>query len=166
MASTIAAQPDHPSAEPDRRQRWLVIGGGLALVALLGLGYGFWPQARAAVTVTGAYIREPASADVASGYFTVHNGTGHAVTLTAVHTDASTHAHVMTERAGTMSDSTLEVPAHSTATLTPGSSHLMLEHPSGLTTGAVIAVMLMFSDSSSVTLDVPVLGLLDPAPSG
>src|SRR5436309_2454639 len=55
-----------------------------------------------ALTVTGAYVREPANPNVAAGYFTIRNDGGTGDTLTAVTSDASPNTDLHDERGGTM----------------------------------------------------------------
>ena len=82
------------------------VAAAIAAVGFAGLIRGAVPQAVGGglggaatdpIVVSGAYVREPASPDVAAAYFTVYNTTGTDDTLTSVATGAGQSAAVMTE---------------------------------------------------------------------
>lgn len=88
------------------------------------------------------------------------------LTLTSISSDAARSAHVMTEHDGAMTELALSIPAHGSSVLKPDAAHLMLESPRALTEGETVHLTLTFDDGTTVPVDAPVIGLLDPAPTG
>ena len=147
------------------RRGWLTAGLIVAFFAVGALLYSLASGHQGGeITVSGQYVREPASPDVAAAYFTITNHNSHAVTLTSVRTPAAGSAQVMTDEGGAMTDTALTVPAHGSRTLRPDGAHLMLERPKGVTKGATIRLALSFDDGTRVPVDVKVIGVLDPVP--
>lgn len=121
--------------------------------------------------ITGAYIPQPASPDVAAAYFTVTDvGSTGDVLLSATSKPAS-QASLMQESetgadAGTMTDIAggLSVPANGAVELGPGGYHLMLNNPvSALKQGQTVVLALRFKYAGTVTIKVPVTSLLSDA---
>ena len=137
--------------------------GVLAAVLLVGRGGdGAAAQGRAGdLTVTGGYVREPASPDTAAGYLTVRNDGAQPDTLRSITTSAATSVMVMAEFAdGTMSDSgPIVVPAHGSVDLTPGRQHLMLDAPrtADVHTGGTVRLQLVFDRAGPMSVDLPVV---------
>jgi periplasmic copper chaperone A len=149
-----------------------VLAAAVAVVGFAALIRGAVPQAVGGglggaatdpIVVSGAYVREPASPDVAAAYFTVYNTTGTDDTLTSVATGAGESASVMTEDAsGGMQESAagLRIPAHSSVTLKPGKGHVMIEHLVGaLRPGQYVNLELDFANAGPVNVSAPVIAI-------
>lgn len=160
------------------RVRVSAVAAGLVAVAgLAGLIRGAVPQTPAPVAggaatepivVSGAYVREPASPDVAAAYFTVHNTTGADDTLTGVVTGAGQDAVVHSDVNGsmTLTASGLRIPPHSSVTLSPGKGHVMIEHLVGaLKPGQSVNLELDFAHAGPVVVQAPVIAINAPAPT-
>lgn len=123
------------------------------------------------IEVTGAYIPQPASPDVAVAYFTLTDTGPHADLLLSASTDPASQAMVMRDvssgaSAGTMVNVTggLPVPAHGSVTLAPGGYHLMLTHPATrLLAGGHVTVTLLLRDTGALRVEVPVTSLTSDA---
>lgn len=115
-----------------------------------------------ALAITGAYIRQPASPDVAAAYLTITNTGATPDTITKVTTDVTASVMTMTETdhdgVGTMTNlDHLSVPAHGRVALTPGHAHLMLQRPSTrLRAGAYVDATVTFAHAGTVTIAFPV----------
>jgi copper(I)-binding protein len=150
--------------------------GIVAVLGLAGLIRGAVPQAAVSaggaatdpIVISGAYVREPASPDVAAAYFTVYNTTGTADTLTSVASGAGEDAvlHADTNGSMTMTAGGLTIPAHSSITLSPGKGHVMIEHLLGpLRPGQYVNLQLSFAKAGLVNVSAPVIALTAPAPT-
>lgn len=155
-----------------------VVAGVVAVLGLAGLIRGAVPQTAAGpalggaatdpIVVSGAYVREPASPDVAAAYFTVYNTTGADDTLTSVATGAGEDAAVMSDAGGTMTAlaTGLRIPAHSSVTLKPGKYHVMIEHLVGpLKPGQFVNLQLTFANAGPINVSAPVIAINAPAPT-
>jgi copper(I)-binding protein len=168
-------------AQPWRWPAGRALAGGLLGVALLAAatGCGSSAPAPAASAGTGAadlgslhirdaYIPQQTSDDEAAAYFTVTNDGGTPDELVSESTTAAMsvtlHATVDSGSVGTMvAMGTLTIPAHGTATLTPGHEHLLIMQPAKkLTKGQTVVLTLTFKDAGSISLSVPVTGLTGP----
>jgi len=124
------------------------------------------------LTVYDAYIRQPASPDVAAAYLTVRNDGKAADRLSSAYCGAagrtSVHADSAAMQAGEEAASTpLPVPANATVSLTPAKGHIMLENLTGtLRAGDTVSLLLRFDKAGQVLLDVPVISITAPAPGG
>ena len=123
------------------------------------------------ISVTDAYIPQPATADVAAAYFTVteHGGRGD-VLLSAASVPASQASLMQESQVGSAAESMttlphgLAIPAQGAVVLGPGGYHLMLTDPaSPLTAGGSVTLTLRFQRAGSVTFKVPVTSLLSDA---
>ena len=148
------------------------VAAAVAVVGFAGLIRGAVPQAVSGglggaatdpIVVSGAYVREPASPDVAAAYFTVYNTMGTDDTLISVASGAGESAAVMTEDAsGGMQESAagLRIPAHSSVTLKPGKGHVMIEHLVGtLRPGQYVNLELDFANAGPVNVSAPVIAI-------
>jgi periplasmic copper chaperone A len=145
------------------------VAAAVAAVGFAGLIRAALPQAVSGglggaatdpIVVSGAYVREPASPDVAAAYFTVYNTTGTDDTLTSVASGAGQSAAVMTEDAMRVSAAGLRIPAHSSVTLKPGKGHVMIEHLVGaLRPGQYVNLELDFANAGPVTVSAPVIAI-------
>ena len=124
------------------------------------------------LTVYDAYIRQPASPDVAAAYLTVRNDGKSADRLSSAYCGAagktSVHADSAAMQAGEEAASTpLPVPANGTVSLSPAKGHIMLEDLTGtLRAGDTVSLLLRFDKAGQVLLDVPVISITAPAPGG
>lgn len=123
------------------------------------------------LSITGAYIPQPASPDVAAAYFTItDHGSQGDVLLSASSVPAS-QASLMQEsetgaNAGTMTNITdgLSIPSKGAVVLGPGGYHLMLTEPAAtLKAGDSVVLTLRFAKAGTVTVKVPVTSLLSDA---
>jgi periplasmic copper chaperone A len=124
------------------------------------------------LTVYDAYIRQPASPDVAAVYLSVRNdgstpdrlGSAYcgAATTTTVHSDSAAM------QPGQQAPATpLAVPAKQVASLTPAKGHIMLDKLTGtLKAGDTVSLLLRFDKAGQVLVDVPVIAITAPAPGG
>ena len=154
----------------------VAVAGAVAVVGLAGLIRGAVPLAAAGgggsasapaaapIVVTNAYVREPASPDVAAAYFTISNTTDTDDTLISVDSGAgkSTALHN-----GSMAEMTggLRIPAHSSVTLSPGNGHVMIEDLLGpLKPGQTVNLQLTFAHNIPLIVEAPVISINAPAP--
>jgi copper(I)-binding protein len=118
------------------------------------------------IVVSGAYVREPASPDVAAAYFTVYNTTGSDDTLTQVHTGAGADNELHANGSMTMTPGGLRIPAHSSVTLSPGKGHVMIERIYGtLEPGQTVDIELDFAKAGPVIVEAKVIAIGAPAPT-
>ncbi|ARP73407.1 copper chaperone PCu(A)C [Streptomyces pluripotens] len=109
--------------------------------------------------VTGAYIRQPVTADMAAGYFTLTNTGRQPDKLTGVTSDiaAMVTMHRTTAENQMVPVKAFTIPAGGTLTLRTGGNHLMFM---GLkkkpTAGETVTLHLRFAASDAITVRVPV----------
>ncbi len=121
------------------------------------------------LVVSGGYLPEPASPDVAAAYLTVANSGPESDTLTRVTAPLASSVMAMTETdrdgVGVMTDlSPVIVPGHGSFRFSPGRAHLMLQHPDRvLREGQRVTVTLTFAHAGALTLELPVVGLTGPS---
>jgi len=118
------------------------------------------------IVVSGAYVREPASPDVAAAYFTVYNTTAADDTLTKVSTGAGADAELHANGSMTVTPGGLRIPAHSSVTLSPGKGHVMIERIYGtLKPGQTVDIELDFAKAGPVIVSARVISIGAPAPT-
>src|SRR5262249_44661332 len=149
----------------------VALAGAVAVVGLAGLIRGAVPLAAAGgggsasappvapIVVTNAYVREPASPDVAAAYFTISNTTDTDDTLISVDSGAgkSTALHN-----GSMAEMTgrLRIPAHSSVTLSPGNDHVMIDGLFGaLKPDQTVNLQLTFAHNIPLIVEAPVISI-------
>ena len=153
----------------------IAVAGVVAVVGLAGLIRGAVPQAAAGggtpsapaaapIVVTNAYVREPASPDVAAAYFTISNTTDTDDMLIGVDSGAgkttALHNSAMAEMTGG-----LRIPAHSSVTLSPGNGHVMIQDLLGpLEPGQTVNLQLTFAHNIPLIVEAPVIAINAPAP--
>jgi copper(I)-binding protein len=109
--------------------------------------------------VTGAYIRQPVTADMAAGYFTITNTGRQPDRLTGVTSDiaGTVTMHRTTAENQMAPVKAFTIPAGGSLTLRTGGNHLMLM---GLkkkpTAGETVTFHLRFAESDSITVRAPV----------
>ncbi|MFF7980132.1 copper chaperone PCu(A)C [Streptomyces sp. NPDC007901] len=111
------------------------------------------------LTVSGAYIRQPPTADMAAGYFTVTNTGRQPDKLTGVTSDAasSVSMHRTTAENQMAPVQAFTIPAGGSLVLRTGGNHLMLTgFKKKPTAGETITLRLRFAASDSITVRVPV----------
>jgi copper(I)-binding protein len=124
------------------------------------------------LTVYDAYIRQPASPDVAAAYLTVRNDGSTPDRLSSAYCGAATtttvHSDSAAMQAGQNAPSTpLAVPAKQVVSLTPAKGHIMLDKLTGtLKAGDTVSLLLRFDKAGQVLVDVPVIAITAPAPGG
>lgn len=116
------------------------------------------------LVITGGYIRQPASPDVAAAYLTITNNGATADRLEKVTTSVTSTVMPMTETdrggVGSMSDlSNITIPGHGRMQFTPNHAHLMLENPKPLKAGSRVSMTLTFAHAGTVTITLPVIPL-------
>ncbi len=120
------------------------------------------------LSVSGGYVPQPASPDVAAAYLSITNNGPRTVHLTGLRTDAAASVMPMTEISsngvGHMANMTaLSIAPHSTASFTPGHAHLMLMKPTRtLREGDLVGLTMTFSPAGLVRLTLPVVPSTGP----
>ncbi|MFJ8360693.1 copper chaperone PCu(A)C [Streptomyces sp. NPDC093984] len=128
--------------------------GGLVLV---GCGDSGGSSAKPELKVTGAYMPQPVTADMAAGFFTVTNSGG-SDTLTSVTSGLAGDITLHSTQGGAMEEEkSFAVPAHGELDFTSGGNHLMFEKLSHKPKqGDKVSVQLHFAKSGTVTVEMPV----------
>ncbi|GHF42651.1 hypothetical protein GCM10010218_24780 [Streptomyces mashuensis] len=131
-----------------------VLAGALLLVSGCGTGGDDKPK----LSVSGAYMPQPAMDDMAAAYFTVKNDGGKADELTKVTSPLSPDVTLHTTEGSQMKHAEkLGVPANGELTLSRGGTHLMLgklgHKPQR---GEKVEMTLHFATSGPITVQVPV----------
>lgn len=155
-------------------RRSLLAGTAVAALAVAAAGCGSSKATKApsfptgsaesgSLRVTGAYVPQNASPDVAAAYFTVTD-TGAADTLMSVSspisTDVGLHKTVEHGSTGQMVPvASLPVPKNGSLTLSPGGYHVMLMKPSALTVGQQVNITLHFAHAGNLVVQAPVVPL-------
>ncbi|MHB9759992.1 copper chaperone PCu(A)C [Streptomyces sp. BYX5S] len=135
----------------------VTLAAGLALTAC-GSGSDSEDSAgRPDVKVEGAFIPEPASGDMAAGFFLVHNK-GAADTLTSASSDIAGKVTLHSTKGGVMKErNSFAVPANGELDFERGGNHLMFENLKRKPAeGDKVSVKLHFAKSGSVTVSFPV----------
>ncbi|MCT9076364.1 copper chaperone PCu(A)C [Streptomyces fulvoviolaceus] len=109
------------------------------------------------ISVSGAYIPQPVSADMAAGFLTIANDSGTKDELTSVTSDdgeVTMHETV----GGAMEEvSRLSLPAHGQLVFKSGGNHLMFDKlKSKPKQGQTVSVELHFTKSDPVVVKMPV----------
>lgn len=129
------------------------------------------------ITVSGAYVRQPASPGEAAAYFVVTNTGGQPDTLLDISTGAAAAAvlhdlpGVTPAGAGQHQEhqpaGLLTIAPGATITLSPGHGHLMLEGLIGpLRPGDRVSLLLDFQRAGRLLVEAPVIAIAAPAPTG
>jgi periplasmic copper chaperone A len=130
------------------------------------------------ITVSGAYVREPADPQVAAAYLSITNSGSQPDVLESVSTGAAKRAELhdvpgagpgsATGQAGGEHQATgpLTIPPGATVTLSPGKGHVMLENPTGrLRPGDRVSLVLTFDVAGQILVEAPVVAIADPGPT-
>ena len=158
---------------------WWAAAIVVAVAGVAGLAQGAAPQGTGGdtgtstsppIVVTGAYVRAPASPDVAAAYFTVYNTTAVADTLVSVASGAGEVSVLHTETNGAMVPTAaggVVIPAHGTVVFKPTTGHVMIEKLIGtLAAGQTVDLELTFANAGSVVVEAPVIGIYATPPTG
>ncbi|SDJ02173.1 Copper(I)-binding protein [Frankineae bacterium MT45] len=118
------------------------------------------------IEVTGAYVQEPASPDVAAAYFTMRNTTGTDDRLVEVVSGAAETTTLHTDSSMSVAANGVAVPAHQTVSLSVGHGHVMMQQLLGpLLPGQTVNLILRFENAPSLTLAAPVIAIGAPVPA-
>lgn len=121
------------------------------------------------ITVFDAYVREPATDDVAAAYFAIRNDGSAPDTLLSVHSGAAAavSVHDLPGAAGHQASGPLTIEAGQTVRLRPGEGHVMLESPvSPITPGQQVTLLLRFQDAGELLVSAPVIPIGAEPPGG
>lgn len=131
----------------------IVLACGLALTACGSDSSGDTPELK----VEGAFIPEPASGDMAAGFFLVHNSGG-ADTLSSVSSDIAGQVTLHSTKDGVMKEQdSFAVPADGELDFERGGNHLMFENLKRKPKeGDKVSVKLRFDKAGTVTVSFPV----------
>jgi copper(I)-binding protein len=151
----------------------------VTLAGVVGLARGATPDSVAAgggttgsppIVVTDAYVRQPASPDVAAAYFTVYNTTAVADTLVSAASGAGEESVLHTETNGSMTATPsggVVIPAHGNVVFKPTTGHVMIEKLIGsLLPGQSVDIELTFANAGLVVFQAPVIGIYATPPTG
>ncbi|MCI0384786.1 copper chaperone PCu(A)C [Streptomyces sp. CNQ085] len=110
------------------------------------------------LTVEGAYVPEPVTADMAGGFMVVHNDGATADRLVSATSDISDDVQIHEATGGRMRRvDSLDVPADGTLELSRGGNHLMfMDLERKPAEGEKVSVELRFEKSDPITVTVPV----------
>ncbi|WP_330461889.1 copper chaperone PCu(A)C [Streptomyces sp. NBC_00820] len=128
-------------------------------LALTGCGAGSGSgSSKAELSVSGSYMPQPVSADMAAGFLTISNKGGTRDELTSVSSDAAGQVTMHSTTGGTMAErSSFAIPAHGRLVFRSGGNHLMFD---GLRheprQGQTVTVKLTFAESGPLTVEMPV----------
>src|SRR5262249_17748931 len=141
----------------NRRTTLAAIALGSA-VALAGCGSSSGSDGKPDLKVSGAYMPQPVTADMAAGFLTVTNASGTKDKLTSVTSDTAGSITVHETSVQTMRMVTpLDVPAHGTLDLERGGNHLMFEKLKRKPLqGEKVSVELHFEKAGTVKAELPV----------
>ncbi|MFF7641753.1 copper chaperone PCu(A)C [Streptomyces canus] len=133
---------------------------GLAVLtgaALLLAGCADSGDSSEGLTVSGAYIPQPVSADMAAGYLTISNPGSSKDELTSVTSDDGEVTMHETTGGAMEQVSRLPVPAHGQLVFKSGANHLMFEKLKQTPKqGGTVTVQLHFATSDPVVVKMPV----------
>jgi hypothetical protein len=161
-----------------RPQLWWAAAVIVTVLGVAGLARGASPQSSGTagatsnsppIVVTGAYVRQPASPDLAAAYFTIYNTTGVADTLLSADSGAGEESVLHTETNGSMKlvPNGVLIPAHGSVTFKPTTGHVMIEKLFGpLLPGQTVDLDLTFANAGQVIVEAPVIGIYADPPTG
>jgi periplasmic copper chaperone A len=125
------------------------------------------PAPAPSITITGAYVRQPASpAGPAAAYLTIINTSAIADTLISVESADAAKAQLRAGASRTQLLSGVKIPAHTTVRLSASKTHIVVEHPdSPLRPGATQNLELWFDRAGPIVVPAPVLSATAPIPT-
>ncbi|MQY35754.1 hypothetical protein SRB17_37460 [Streptomyces sp. RB17] len=134
------------------------LAGALALAGCSGSGSSGSGSSKAELSVSGPYMPQPVSADMAAGFLTVINHGAAADELTAVTSDAAGQVTMHSNMGGAMQEkSSFAIPARGQLVFKSGGNHLMFEKLKRKPKqGQTVTVKLTFAKSGLLTVEMPV----------
>ncbi|MER6467133.1 copper chaperone PCu(A)C [Streptomyces collinus] len=134
-----------------------------AALALAGCGSGTDSgsasgSSKAALSVSGPYMPQPVSADMAAGFLTISNKGGAKDELTSVTSDVAGQVTMHSTVGGAMEEKTaFAIPAHGQLVFKSGGNHLMFEKLKRKPEqGQKVTLRLTFAKSGALTVEMPV----------
>ncbi|MEW2620209.1 copper chaperone PCu(A)C [Streptomyces sp. NPDC048106] len=129
------------------------VTGALALTGCSDSG-----TSKAELSVSGSYMPQPVSADMAAGFLTITNKGGTKDELTAVRSEAAGQITMHSTLGGEMRErSSFAIPAHGRLVFRSGGNHLMFEQlrhrPKQ---GQTVTLKLTFAKTGPLTVEMPV----------
>ncbi|AGS70571.1 copper chaperone PCu(A)C [Streptomyces collinus] len=130
-------------------------------LALAGCGSGTDSgsgSSKAELSVSGPYMPQPVSADMAAGFLTISNEGGVKDELTSVTSDVAGHVTMHSTVGGAMKEkSAFAIPAHGQLVFKSGGNHLMFEKLKRKPEqGQKVTLRLTFAKSGALTVEMPV----------
>ncbi|MFR9790308.1 copper chaperone PCu(A)C [Streptomyces sp. MB22_4] len=127
--------------------------GALVLTGCSGSG-----TSKADLSVSGSYMPQPVSADMAAGFLTITNKGGTKDELTSVSSDAAGQVTMHSTMGGEMREhSSFAIPAHGRLVFRSGGNHLMFEQLRHRPRqGQTVELKLTFAKSGPLTVEMPV----------
>ncbi|MFD8393100.1 copper chaperone PCu(A)C [Streptomyces sp. NPDC059680] len=137
------------------------LAGALTLAGCSGSGSDSDPgsgSSKAELSVSGPYIPQPVSADMAAGFLTITNKGGAEDALTSVTSDVAGQITMHSTVGGAMQEkSSFAIPAHGQLVFKSGGNHLMFEKLKHKPEqGQTVTVKLTFAESGPLTVEMPV----------
>ncbi|MFF7239411.1 copper chaperone PCu(A)C [Streptomyces collinus] len=134
------------------------LAGALALAGCgAGTGSGSGSP-KAELSVSGPYMPQPVSADMAAGFLTISNEGGAKDELTSVTSDVAGQVTMHSTVGGAMEEKTsFAIPAHGQLVFKSGGNHLMFEKLKRKPEqGQKVTLRLTFAKSGALTVEMPV----------
>ncbi|MGW2645002.1 copper chaperone PCu(A)C [Streptomyces sp. NPDC001393] len=133
------------------------LAGALALAGCSDSGSGSG-SAKAELSVSGPYMPQPVSADMAAGFLTISNKGGAEDELTAVTSDVAGQITMHSTLGGAMQEkSSFSIPAHGQLVFKSGGNHLMFDRLKRKPQqGQTVTLKLTFAKSGPLTVEMPV----------
>ncbi|OIK05841.1 copper chaperone PCu(A)C [Streptomyces monashensis] len=135
------------------------LAGVLALAGCSDSGSGSGSgSSKPELSVSGSYMPQPVSADMAAGFLTITNKGGAKEELTSVTSEAAGQVTMHSTTGGTMREQTsFAIPAHGQLVFKSGGNHLMFERLKRQPKqGQTVTVKLTFATSGPLTVEMPV----------
>jgi copper(I)-binding protein len=135
------------------------LAGALALAGCSDSGSGSGSgSSKPELSVSGPYMPQPVSADMAAGFLTITNKGGTKEELTSVTSEAAGQVTMHSTTGGTMQEqSSFAIPAHGQLVFKSGGNHLMFEKLKRQPRqGQTVTVKLTFATSGPLTVEMPV----------
>ncbi|WP_317444327.1 copper chaperone PCu(A)C [Streptomyces collinus] len=133
------------------------LAGALALAGCSGTDSGSG-SSKAELSVSGPYMPQPVSADMAAGFLTISNEGGAKDELTSVTSDVAGQVTMHSTVGGAMEEKTsFPIPAHGQLVFKSGCNHLMFEKLKRKPEqGQKVTLRLTFAKSAALTVEMPV----------
>ncbi|MGY9064828.1 copper chaperone PCu(A)C [Streptomyces sp. CAS3] len=132
------------------------LAGALALAGCSGSGSS--DTSKAKLSVSGTYMPQPVSADMAAGFLTITNKGGTKDELTKVSSTVAGQVTMHSTMGGEMREqSSFAIPAHGRLVFRSGGNHLMFEQlRQRPKQGQTVTLKLTFAKSGPLTVEMPV----------